>query len=296
MKEFRDRVAVVTGGASGIGRGLVGGFLEAGMKVVIADVEEEALASEVRMLRDTGADVIGVVTDVSKADQIENLAAETLDAFGAVHVLCNNAGVGYGVSRLWEIPLEGWEWVLGVNLMGVVNGVRTFVPIMLDQDTEAHIVNTASLAGLISAGDQGPYIVSKHGVVALSETLYLQLARVSSKVKVSVLCPGNINTNIIDADRNKPNSIPGVREPEGRAVLLAEAYRHWLEQGMTPAEVADHVMTAIREEQFYIITHDWDNAIAQRVHNILERKNPERSTEGPPGMKTAIQEMMDKQK
>ncbi len=175
MKEFRDKVAVITGAASGIGRGIVESFIEVGMKVVLADIDEERLENSVGSLSDSGAVVLGVATDVSKADQVEALASKTLDTFGAIHVLCNNAGIGYGGRNSWEVPLEAWKWVLGVNLMGVINGIHTFIPIMLGQNTEGHIVNTASIAGLIPNVGNIPYGVSKHGVVALSESMHNEL-------------------------------------------------------------------------------------------------------------------------
>ena len=172
MQVFHDRVAVITGAASGIGRGLARRCAQEGMQVVLADIEQAALAETEAELRALGASAIGVVTDVSNAGEVEALARKSLDAFGAIHLLFNNAGVGV-VRSVWESTLTDWEWVLGVNLWGVIHGVRVCVPIMLQQDTECHIVNTASIAGLVvGPGSSSTYTVSKHGVVALSETLY----------------------------------------------------------------------------------------------------------------------------
>ncbi len=190
MQEFRDRVAVITGAASGIGRALAQRCAQEGMKVVLADVEESALIETAAEVRASGAPALAVVTDVSNIRAVEALAQQTLDMFGAVHLLCNNAGVAAGTT-IWDSTLADWEWVLAVNLWGVIYGVRVFVPIMLSQDTDCHIVNTASIAGLIAGPGLGVYKVAKHGVVTLSETLYYELAQRDAKVKVSVLCPSS---------------------------------------------------------------------------------------------------------
>jgi NAD(P)-dependent dehydrogenase (short-subunit alcohol dehydrogenase family) len=205
MKEFKDKVAVITGAASGIGRALAERCAHEGMKVVLADVDVDALATTVAALKATGAPVLAVVTDVSKAQDVDALAQRTLAAFGAVHLLCNNAGVWAGISA-WDSSLADWEWVLGVNLWGVIHGIHTFVPLMLAQGTPGHIVNTASMAGLLTGRGPAVYRVSKHAVVALSEMLYHQLAHRGANVKVSVLCPGGVDTQIIDAARNRPES------------------------------------------------------------------------------------------
>src|SRR5580704_17515505 len=187
MKDFKDKVAVVTGAASGIGRGMAETFVAAGMKVVLSDIESGALDQTTRSLRDAGADVHAVRTDVSKPEQVDELAKQTVEKYGAVHVLCNNAGIATGVGggASWKSPLNDWHWILGVNLMGVVHGIRAFLPVMIEQDTEAHIVNTASLAGLIPGG--ALYGATKFAVVALSENTYLELQRGGFKPKMSVL-------------------------------------------------------------------------------------------------------------
>ena len=276
MKIFEDRVAVVTGAASGIGRGMVETFIEAGMKVVLADVDKTKLQTTVKTFQDSGAEVLGVHTDVSKQNQVKDLADRTIDAFGAVHVLCNNAGVEVGGRYSWKIPLESWSWVLGVNLMGVINGLHYFLPIMLKQDSEAHIVNTSSIAGLISNSIGIPYGVSKHGVVALTESLYLELQILGAKVKVSVLCPGSVNTDIMESsERNRPADIPAPLKLSEEESIFKEAFKTWIKRGLDPKVVGKLVIEAIKEERLYIITtNDFDRNIQQRMKNILKRKNP----------------------
>lgn len=276
MKEFKDRVAVVTGAASGIGRAMADRFAAEGMKVVLADVEEQALSKAEAELREKGAEVLSVRTDVSKGAEIEKLAQETLDAFGGVHVLCNNAGVADVGGMTWEKSLADWEWVLGVNLWGVIHGVRIFLPIMMDRGEEGHIVNTASMAGLMLAPGLNTYGVSKHGVVSLSESMYLELQGVGSKIGVSVLCPGWVNTRIADAERNRPADLPGgAREADPNQEAMREMVRGLLASGLSPDDVADHVFNAIRDGQFYILTHPQMKPVVEvRMKNILEGNNP----------------------
>ena len=239
MKEFTDRVAVVTGGASGIGRAMADRFAAAGMKVVLADIEANALHQAESDMRTQGATVLGIVTDVAQAESVEALAQKTMDAFGGVHIVCNNAGVGGGFGLSWTQPLKNWEWGFGVNLWGVVHGIRTFVPLMLKQETEGHIVNTASMAGLLSAPFMSIYDATKFAVVAISESLQLELAMQSAKVKVSVLCPGFVNTNIATSERNRPAHLQ-VAMPqfsEAEQLFTATMFTR-IAAGMPPADRA----------------------------------------------------------
>ncbi len=277
MKEFQGKVAVVTGAASGIGRALAGRCTQEGMKVVLADIEEQALMQASQELKAAGASVLSVQTDVSKAGDVEVLAQKAFETHGAVHLLFNNAGVGAG-TIIWEGTLADWEWTMGVNLWGVIHGIRAFVPRMLEQDTEGHIVNTASMAGLTSGPGLGIYKVTKYGVVTLSETLYHELALRGAKVKASVLCPGFVNTRIMDSVRNRPARLqndPAEEQlgPENEAMI--QFMRQVVEAGMPPHQVADMVFKAIRDETFYILTHpEWKEAVRVRMEDILQERNP----------------------
>jgi len=273
MKEFKDRVAVVTGAASGIGRGMAERFAQEGMKVVLADVEEQALKQAEAEFREKGFDVLGVLTDVSRPEELEKLAQQTLNAFGKVHIVCNNAGVAGSWGPTWENTLKDWQWIMGVNLWGVIHGVRTFLPIMLKQDEEGHIVNTASLAGLMPGA--GIYGVTKQAVVALSESIYNELKMMNAKIGVSVLCPGWVDTKIAEADRNRPAELTISRAPDPRQEAVSEIVRNFLKSGKSPAEIADTVFEAIRDDQLYIITHpDMDFIFKERFDNIVNRRNP----------------------
>jgi NAD(P)-dependent dehydrogenase (short-subunit alcohol dehydrogenase family) len=276
MKEFQEKVAVVTGAASGIGRALATRCAQEGMKVVLADIEEQALMQASQELHDTGASVLAVLTDVSKAGDVEALAQQAFDTYGAVHLLFNNAGVGGG-SMLWESTLADWEWVMGVNLWGVIHGIRTFVPRMLEQHSEGHVINTASMAGLIS-GPGGIYNVTKHAVVALSETLYHELALAKATIKVSVLCPGFVKTRIMDAARNRParlENAPVEKKMPPEREAFVQFMRQAIDAGMPPQQVADIVFNAIREERFYILPDpEWKRAVQTRMEDILQERNP----------------------
>jgi NAD(P)-dependent dehydrogenase (short-subunit alcohol dehydrogenase family) len=247
------------------------------MQVVLADIEEEALSRTAAALKDTGARVRAVVTDVSQASDVTALAQQTLEAFGAVHLLCNNAGVSAGTT-VWDSTLADWEWVVGVNLWSVIHGVRTFVPIMLAQDTECHIVNTASIAGLIAYPGSGVYKVTKHGVVTLSETLYYELAERGAKIHVSVLCPAWVNTGIMDSARNRPAALqndPAAEQISPQVEARVEAARQSAQAGMAPDQIAEYVFSAIRENRLYILTHPESKAwVRERMEDILAERNP----------------------
>lgn len=279
MKEFNDKVAVITGAASGIGLAIAERCVRKGMKVVLADVEETSLATAENELKSQGGTVLGVRTDVSKRGDVERLARQALDTFGQVHLLFNNAGVAAGGAP-WEATWNDWQWVIGVNLWGVIHGVKVFTPLMLAQNSECHIVNTSSMAGLVVGSGSAPYAATKHAVVALSESLYLALQQRNSLIKVSVLCPGLVRTNIINAERNRPAELrdePVPMTPEMQSGLAA--FKAAMEASMSPQKVAGAVFEAIEKEQFYILSHpEWREVIQLRTDKLLRMENPQNPT------------------
>jgi NAD(P)-dependent dehydrogenase (short-subunit alcohol dehydrogenase family) len=276
VKEFKDKVALVTGAASGIGFALADRFASVGMKVVLSDIEATALQAAEKDLKSKGAPVLAVQCDVSKAEEVAELADRAYEAFGAVHVLCNNAGVGIG-GLSWQHSIEDWQWVLGVNLWGVIHGIRTFLPRMIAQGTEGHIVNTASVAGLISSPYMAVYQATKHAVVTLTESLKMELDMTSSAISASVLCPGFVATKISDSERNRPAELKtGTASADAtQQDLIRELARQQIAAGIKPAEVAEMVLEAIRDDRFYVITHPrFHKLIRLRMENILEGKTP----------------------
>jgi NAD(P)-dependent dehydrogenase (short-subunit alcohol dehydrogenase family) len=271
MENLQGKVAVITGGASGIGKAVAARATTEGMRVVIADIEERTLKEAEGELSARGAEVLAVVTDVSESASVRELRDRAIQHFGAVHLVHNNAGVGLG-GPIWEVPEADWRWILGVNLWGVVHGISTFVPLFIEQG-EGHVVNTASIAGLASAPFLGPYNATKQAVVAISETLFKDLQMLGAPVGVSVLCPGFVRTRIAESDRNRPSWAPE------RAVEGAEAMRGvvqgMVDAGISPAAVADGVIDAVRTNTFYILTHPELNAALQtRFDDILQGRPP----------------------
>lgn len=266
MQEFAGKVAVITGAASGIGRAIAEHCAKERIKLVLADIEEPALNQSLQELRTATSSVIAVKTDVSKEEDVKALARKAVEAFGSVELLFNNAGVGIGGPTVWECTLPEWEWIIGVDLWGVIHGIRTFVPIMLKQGTDCHIVNTASIAGLVTTTGVGAYAVSKHGVVALTETLSRELGQRNSNIKVSVLCPSFVNTRILESVRNRPERAKLYSSGVPMSGELIQAVK----DGMSPQCVADYVFTAIKEERTYIITHQSTEDIETRMNGILQ--------------------------
>jgi NAD(P)-dependent dehydrogenase (short-subunit alcohol dehydrogenase family) len=275
MKQFRDRAAVVTGAASGIGLALVERFAAEGMKVVMADIEAPALAEAAAAVRRTGAAVVATEVDVSRPDHVERLARETYDAFGAAHVLCNNAGVAV-IGAVHECSLADWQWVINVNLWGVIHGVRAFVPRMLAGGDEGHIVNTASMAGLTTAPFMSVYDVTKHGVVALSEAMYKEFAATGAPLGVSVVCPGLIDTNIMRSARNRPAALAEEGKAGPQAQAFGQALAERLSSGYPPSEVAEQVFQGIRDGRFYVVPAQPEVKanIAVRAQDLIELRNP----------------------
>ena len=222
MQSFEGKVAVVTGGASGLGLAMAHRFADAGMNIVLADIEAEPLAMAEAAIAAKGVEVLPLRTDVAKAEEIEALADAAYERFGAVHVLCNNAGVGGAPGAMWELSRADWEWTIDVDLWSVVDGVRSFVPRMIESGEESHVVNTASIAGMVSGAVGGPYTVAKFGVVALSEQLHYELGRAGHDIGVSVLCPGFVNTSIYDSARNRqPEYGEAANPPPGPSAVRA---------------------------------------------------------------------------
>ena len=278
MEHLSGKVAVVTGAASGIGAALAGRFASEGMRVVLADVETGPLQEAADKLAADGAEVLAVPTDVSRGNDVDRLAAAAADAFGPVHMLCNNAGVGAG-GLLADLTTEDWEWVLGGNLWGVIHGLRAFLPGMLTHGEPGHIVNTASLAGLVSAPMMGPYGASKFAVVGISEALYHELQLTGSRIGASVLCPGWVNTQIYASERNRPTGMGSANAGLGvDGDPRAEMLRQILASGMAPDAVADLVLEAIRDGRFYVLTHpEMTPAVESRMRGILDGHNPKLS-------------------
>lgn len=279
MDQLKGRVAVVTGAASGIGLALAMRFADEGMKVVLADIEEAPLAAALAAISAKGGMAIAARTNVMHEEDVIRLADTAFAAWGNVHLLCNNAGVSGGFSGdgIWSVPAEDWNWVLGVNFSGVLYGIRHFVPRMLAKAEAGHIVNTASVAGLVTPGN-GPYTVSKHGVLALSEILYKDLKARNAKLSASVLCPGWVDTKILESARNRPAALTptAAPAPSAQAEQRREAIQGLLKSGIAPEKIAGLVVDAVGSDRFYVVPvqPDIEQALATRLEDIRLRRNP----------------------
>lgn len=294
MKNFQNRVAVITGAASGFGRefAIIGARL--GMRLVLADVQQEALAATAAELEAQGAQVLAMPCDVRKGEQVEALAQAAMARFGAVHLVFNNAGVGAG-GLVWESTQADWEWVLGVNLWGVIHGVRVFTPLMLacakdDPDFEGHIVNTASMAGLLNPPTMGVYNVSKHAVVSLTESLYHDLDLVGAPIGASVLCPYFVQTGISQSDRNRPDDVPASAPTASQIASQATMAKAVSSGKVSATEVAERTFAAIAEKQFYIYSHPGAlGNVQKRMEDIVTGSNPGDPYEAAPHVREKLQ-------
>ena len=273
MDELDGKVAVITGAASGIGRALAGALAAEGVRLVLADVEQGPLDEAVAALKET-TEAVGVHADVSRYDDVVEVGRVAMDTFGGLHIAANNAGVGSG-GLSWDIPIEQWEWVLGVDLWGVIYGVKAFTPLIIASGG-GHVVNTASMAGLTSPPFMSPYNVAKHGVVTLSETLFQELAMFHPEVGVSVVCPGWVRTRIHESDRNRPSTgaaAPAMSETD--AAAFRDTLGGLIAGGIDPDDVAVRIVDAIRHRTMYVLTHDdWATGITDRTERIVSGRDP----------------------
>lgn len=280
MEALRGKVAVITGGASGIGYSLAEALAAEGMRLVIGDIEEVSLDAAAVALRAGGAEVVTVRADVSRFVDVEAIGEAAMEAFGAVHLAVNNAGVAMG-GALWELSIEDWEWVLGVDLWGVIYGVKAFTPLIIASGG-GHIVNVASMAGLTSTPFMGPYNVSKHGVVTLSETLFHELAMLHPEVGVTVVCPGWVRTQIHRSDRNRPvvdQDAAALDGTDGEG--LRSVIDTLIASGLDPDHVAAMIVEAVRENRFYVLTHaDWSSSVLRRAERMVAGSQPEMTIPG----------------
>ena len=276
IEDLTGKVAVVTGAASGIGRALAGRLAAAGAKLVLADIEDRPLEEVATSLRAGGAEVVALRADVSKAEDVERIGATAMESFGALHLCVNNAGVAGG-GLAWEIGLDEWDWVLGVNLYGVIHGLRSFVPRIIESGG-GHVVNIASMAGLTSNPGMASYNVTKHSVVTLSETLALDLSLTHPEVGVTVVCPGWVRTQINRSERNRPERAGSALDVEPTTELqfdLRSIVDGLIESGLEPDDVADMILDAVRTGRFTVLTHpEWQAMVTRRVEGILAGDQP----------------------
>ena len=277
MQDFNQKVAVITGGGGGIGKAMAEKFAAEGMKIVLSDINPETLDASVASLREAGHDAVGFQTDVSDPESVGELADRAFDAYDAVHILCNNAGVIDAPTPMWEYTVRDWQWMFGVNFWGLINGIRSFVPRMIEQDTEGHVVNTASIDGFTFGSGPGGaiYGATKHAAVNATESLYMQLVQSGSKLRASVLCPGAVNTAFIDAaTASRPAGMQNETGWSDERRAQVNELRQLLLGGLTPEHVAGEVLESIRQERFYILpSPELDPFIKERSERVLAREN-----------------------
>ncbi|WP_136417288.1 MULTISPECIES: SDR family oxidoreductase [Oxalobacteraceae] len=299
MKDFRNKVAVITGGASGFGREFANIGARLGMRLVLADVQQEGLDKAKAELEAQGAQVLAVRCDVRKAEQVQALADATMEKFGAVHLVFNNAGVGAG-GLVWENSVADWEWVLGVNLWGVIHGVRIFTPLMLEcakkePGYEGHIVNTASMAGLLNAPTMGIYNVSKHAVVSLSESLYHDLQLIKAPIGASVLCPYFVPTGINQSHLHRPDDVKNDQGPTTSQLAAQAVSDKAVSSGkVSAAQVAERTFDAIKESKFYVYSHPHALGNVQtRMEDIILQRNPSDPFAAAPQIREMLQTQLN---
>lgn len=279
MKNLNGKVAVVTGAASGVGLAMAHRFADEGMKIVLADIEAETLHAAEGALRAKGVETLAVTVDVMSEPDVTRLADAAFERFDNVHLLCNNAGVAptRGLNAAWDAPKSDWEWVMGVNFMGVLHGVRAFVPRMLAAGAEGHIVNTASVAGMLTSSNA--YNVSKHAVVCLTEGMYKDFRVMGAKLSASALCPGWIRTQIMEAERNRPAQFGARTDPSTLGLGMQQfrdRVRNFVDTGYEPSEIAKQVIDAVREDRFYVMpVQPWIMELVKtRLQDVIEQRNP----------------------
>jgi len=294
MQSFSEKTCVITGAGSGLGREFALLAAKLGMRLVLADVQQHALKQTEASVTALGADVLSHVCDVRRGDEVESLAQAAVKRFGAIHVVFNNAGVGAG-GLIWESTQQDWEWVLGVNLWGVIHGVRVFTPLMLasakaDPNFEGHIINTASMAGLLTPPAMGIYNVSKHAVVALTETLYHDLSLIDAPIGVSVLCPYFVPTGISHSDSVRPSDTQATRQPTRSQQVSQAMLEKAVSAGkISAAEVAQITFDAIKAGQFYIYSHPQAlGNVERRMQDILQAHNPSDPYEQAPKLREQL--------
>ena len=273
MKEFKGKTAVVTGAASGIGYALAKSFAQEKMNVVLADIEQDALDAAVTKISNLGVEAVGIAVDVMDKNSVQSLTKQSIDAFGNIHILCNNAGVAPPAidEAIWDHDMSDWDWVMGVNFYGVLYGIQSFLPHMIEHQEEGHVLNTVSMAGIL--GLEGSYGVSKFAALSLSEGLFQSLKKINSKIGASVLCPGFVATNIIDSQRNRPEHLASDKKSN---FLLKQLASSVLKRGKKPDEIATRAIEAIQANNFYILPHPvYDERVKDRYERILARTEPE---------------------